>query len=105
MVYCWPTRTAPTPIIRRFGPSMTVVGPGTGLMKPLGTAFGIGRGGCGAGAAPFFIAGLLGITVLVGSLRNAMCVSCALVYRGGALGAHVKEVFVRHQGADVQLVP
>src|SRR6266513_6163703 len=97
-VYCRPTRTAPTPIIRRFGPSMTVVGPGAGLATALGTARGIALGACGASVASFLV------DVLAGSLRNAMGPSCVRV-TGDALGAHLKKIFVHHQSADVQLAP
>src|SRR5262249_10187616 len=103
IVYCVPTRTDPTPIRRRLGPSATVVGPGvTGLIKALGTAFGTARGaGACAGAGPFFVA----IAALfVGSLRNAIDPSCCSV-AAGASRAYVKKILVRHQGADVQFLP
>src|SRR5580765_2116215 len=100
IVYCWPTRTAPTPTTRRFGPSATVVGPGAGLIRALGTALGTTRGPCGAGAAPFFT-----VAVLVGSLRNAIVPPVILGCRGCALRAHVKKILVRHKGAYVQFVP
>src|SRR6266545_8357422 len=74
-VYCRPTRTVPRPSIRRFGPSATVVGPGAPRTVGLGTAAGLGGalgsgfGACGAGAM------LLLLSVLVGSLRNAINLS------------------------------
>src|SRR6266850_6664084 len=95
-VYCRPTRTAPRPIIRRFGPSMTVVGPGAGLAVGLGTALGTALGACVTGVAPFFVS--------AGSLRNAMGASCVRV-GVDALGAHVKKIVVRHERTYVQLVP
>src|SRR5262252_1319456 len=101
MVYCWPTRIAPMPAMRRFGPSATVVGPGgTGLISALGTALGTARGAWGAGGAPFFAT----VAVLVGSLRNAIGPSCYQV-AADALDAHVKKIFMRHQGAHIQLMP
>src|SRR5947209_20361091 len=75
-VYCRPTRAVPRPSIDRFGPSSTVVGPGaprtaglTGTAAGLGAALGSGFGACGAGAL------LLLLSVLVGSLRNAINLS------------------------------
>src|SRR5256885_39993 len=95
-VYCRPTRTAPRPIIRRFGPSVMVVGPGVGLAAGLGTARGTALGACVAGVAPFLV------SILAGSLRNAMGPSCVRV-TGDALSAHLKKIVVRHESADVQL--
>src|SRR5712691_10597915 len=77
IVYCRPTRTVPRPSIRCFGPSRTVVGPGgaprtaglAGTAAGLGAALGTGFGACGAGAM------LLLLSVLVGSLRNAINLS------------------------------
>src|SRR5713226_1442222 len=70
IVYCRPTRAVPRPIIRCFGPSMTVVGPGAGFAAGLGTARGIALGACVADNASFLV------PVLVGHLRNAMGPSC-----------------------------
>src|SRR2546422_7386207 len=76
VVFCRPARTVPRPGIRRFGLSATVVGPGaprtaglTGTAAGLGAALGSGFGACGAGAI------LLLLSVLVGSLRNAINLS------------------------------
>jgi hypothetical protein len=52
---------------------MTVVGPGVGLAAGLGTARGIALGACVACVAPFFV------SILAGSLKNAMGASCVRV--------------------------
>src|SRR5260221_6558453 len=95
IVYCWPTRTPPTPAIRRFCPSMTVVGP-AGLATGLGTARGIALGVCVVGVAAL-------VPALAGNLSNAIGPSC--VRFTGALGAHLKKIVVRHEYAHVQLQP
>src|SRR5712664_2376149 len=96
-VYCRPTRTAPRPIIRRFGPSMTVVGPGAGLATGLGTARGIALGACVVGVAPL-------LPVLAGNLRNAIGPPVfGLAWM--PLGGHLKKIVVHHERAHVQLVP
>src|SRR5258708_7415026 len=106
MVYWRPTRAVPRPSIRRFGPSTTVVGPGApraaglaGTAAGLGAALGTGFGACGAGAM------LLLLSVLVGSLRNAINLSLNSRYVRCALGAHMQKLVVRDERADVQLVP
>src|SRR5260221_2077847 len=75
IVYCWRTRTPPTPAIRRFGPSVTVVGP-AGLATGLGTARGIALGVCVVGVAAL-------VPALAGNLRNAIGPSCVR-FTGGA---------------------
>src|SRR5260370_28994227 len=72
-VYGGPTRTVPRPIMRRFGPSMTVVGPGAGLATALGTARGIALAACVAGVASLLVA------ILAGNLRKAIGPSCVRV--------------------------
>src|SRR6266545_5064490 len=97
-VYCRPTRTVPRPIMRRFGPSATVVGPGAGLATGLGTARGIALGACVAGVASFLV------PALAGNLRNAIGPSCVRI-GVDALGTHLKKIVVRHERTHVQLVP